>query len=199
MAELGAPSMRPLENRHDVAPISTDENLRCRLRCRWHIDDRRQTIDPTCPGGSGETPRPRNHFHHHQQPAPRGLRMLLEPLEITTPLGCFDGGVIARPDLSVITALVLPSQVVRCALDMLSERGAQPWIFSGADWLVRDSDGPTSDWRSARWSSDPPLSRISGRPPLMPPKSSVSARISNFSPGANPLAKTGVPSKLVLL
>jgi haloacid dehalogenase-like hydrolase len=70
MAELGALSMRPLENRHDVAPVSTDENLRCHLRCGWHIDDRRQTIDATCPGGSGETPRPRNHFHHHQQPAP---------------------------------------------------------------------------------------------------------------------------------
>jgi Cof subfamily protein (haloacid dehalogenase superfamily) len=73
---------------------------------------------------------------------PRGLRMLLEPLEITTPIGCFNGGVIARPDLSVITAHVLPSQVARCAVDMLTERGAQPWIFSGPDWLVRDSDGP---------------------------------------------------------
>ena len=73
---------------------------------------------------------------------PRGLRMLLEPLEITTPIGCFNGGVIARPDLSVITALILPSQVARCALDMLSDRGVQPWIFSGPDWLMRDSDGP---------------------------------------------------------
>jgi Cof subfamily protein (haloacid dehalogenase superfamily) len=73
---------------------------------------------------------------------PRGLRMLLEPLEITTPIGCFNGGVIARPDLSVITAHVLPSQVARCAVDMLTERGAQSWIFFGPDWLVRDSDGP---------------------------------------------------------
>jgi 6-phosphogluconolactonase len=31
---------------------------------------------------------------------PRGLRMLLEPVEITTPIGCFNGAVIARPDLS---------------------------------------------------------------------------------------------------
>jgi Cof subfamily protein (haloacid dehalogenase superfamily) len=73
---------------------------------------------------------------------PRGLRMLLEPLEITTPIGCFNGGVFARADLCVIAALVLPSQVARCALDMLSERGAQPWILSGPDWLMRDSDGP---------------------------------------------------------
>jgi Cof subfamily protein (haloacid dehalogenase superfamily) len=73
---------------------------------------------------------------------PRSLRMLLEPLEITTPIGCFNGGVIARSDLSVITAHVLPSQVAQCAVEMLTERGVQPWIFSGPDWLVRDSDGP---------------------------------------------------------
>jgi Cof subfamily protein (haloacid dehalogenase superfamily) len=73
---------------------------------------------------------------------PRGVRMLLDPLEIKIPLGCFNGGVIARPDLSVITAHVLPSHVARCAVDMLSARGAQSWIFAGPDWLVRDSEAP---------------------------------------------------------
>jgi Cof subfamily protein (haloacid dehalogenase superfamily) len=73
---------------------------------------------------------------------PRGVRMLLDPLEIKTPVGCFNGGVIARPDLTVITAHVLPSQVARCAIDMLSARGAQSWIFAGLDWLVCDSHAP---------------------------------------------------------
>jgi Cof subfamily protein (haloacid dehalogenase superfamily) len=73
---------------------------------------------------------------------PRGVRMLLDPLEIKTPFGCFNGGVIARPDLSVITAHVLASHAARCAVDMLSARGAQSWIFAGPDWLVRDSDAP---------------------------------------------------------
>jgi Cof subfamily protein (haloacid dehalogenase superfamily) len=73
---------------------------------------------------------------------PRGVRMLLDPLEIKTPVGCFNGGVIARPDLSVITAHVLPSHVARRAVDMLSARGAQSWIFAGPDWLLRDSQAP---------------------------------------------------------
>ena len=73
---------------------------------------------------------------------PRGVRMLLDPLEIKTPFGCFNGGVIARPDLSAITAHVLPSHVARCAVDMLSASGAQSWIFAGPDWLVRASDEP---------------------------------------------------------
>jgi Cof subfamily protein (haloacid dehalogenase superfamily) len=73
---------------------------------------------------------------------PRGVRMLLDPLEIKTPVGCFNGGVIAGPDLSVITAHVLPFHVARRAVDMLSARGAQSWVFAGPDWLVRDSDAP---------------------------------------------------------
>jgi Cof subfamily protein (haloacid dehalogenase superfamily) len=73
---------------------------------------------------------------------PRGVRMLLDPLEITTPVGCFNGGVIARPDLSVITAHLLSLQAAWRAADMLDARGAQSWVFAGQDWLARDSDGP---------------------------------------------------------
>jgi Cof subfamily protein (haloacid dehalogenase superfamily) len=73
---------------------------------------------------------------------PRGVRMLLDPLEIKTPFGCFNGGVIARPDLSVITAHVLPPHVARRAVEMLSARGAQCWIFAGPDWLVREAEAP---------------------------------------------------------
>jgi len=73
---------------------------------------------------------------------PRGLRMLLKPLAITTPIGCFNGGVIARDDLSVITEHCLLPEVARRAIDMLEARGVKPWVFAGADWLLRDPDGP---------------------------------------------------------
>ena len=72
----------------------------------------------------------------------RGLSMLLEPLGITTPVGSFNGGVIARPDLSVITEHLLAPDVARRAVAMLDAQGSQCWVFSGPDWLVRDPDGP---------------------------------------------------------
>jgi hypothetical protein len=72
---------------------------------------------------------------------PRGLRMLIEPLGITTPVGGFNGGVIATPDLAVVTEHLLSSQVARRAVDTLDARGAQVWVFSGQDWLVHDPDG----------------------------------------------------------
>ena len=73
---------------------------------------------------------------------PRGLRMLLEPLAITTPMGGFNGGVIATPDLTVVTEHLLSSQVARRAVDTLNARGVEVWVFSGQDWLLRDPDGP---------------------------------------------------------
>jgi len=62
---------------------------------------------------------------------PRGLRMLLKPLEITTPIGSFNGGVIAMPDLSVITEHLLLPQVARRAVDVLDAHGVQSWVFAG--------------------------------------------------------------------
>ncbi len=41
---------------------------------------------------------------------PRGLRMLLEPLGITTPVGGFNGGVIAAPDLADQRASLIASR-----------------------------------------------------------------------------------------
>jgi Cof subfamily protein (haloacid dehalogenase superfamily) len=73
---------------------------------------------------------------------PRGLRVLLEPLAITTPVCGFNGGVIATPDLSVITEHLLSPEIARRAVDMLDVRQVQVWVFSRQDWLVRDPHGP---------------------------------------------------------
>ena len=69
---------------------------------------------------------------------PRGLRMVIDALEISVPFGGFNGGVIVSPDLSVITQHLLPSEVARRAVEILTASGAQSWIFSGQDWVVRD-------------------------------------------------------------
>jgi Cof subfamily protein (haloacid dehalogenase superfamily) len=73
---------------------------------------------------------------------PRGMRMLLEPLGITTPIGAFNGGLIATPTLATISEHLLPPEIARRATDMLTVQGEAPWVFSGQDWLVRHADGP---------------------------------------------------------
>src|SRR6202046_2897236 len=73
---------------------------------------------------------------------PRGLRMLIERLGIETSVGGFNGGVIATPDLAMVTEHLLSSQVARCAVDTLNARGVEVWVFSAQDWLSRDPEGP---------------------------------------------------------
>jgi Cof subfamily protein (haloacid dehalogenase superfamily) len=72
----------------------------------------------------------------------RGMRGLIGPLGVTTPIGCFNGGVIATADLLVISEHLLSRDVARRSLELLDAEGAQPWVFAGQDWLARHSDGP---------------------------------------------------------
>jgi Cof subfamily protein (haloacid dehalogenase superfamily) len=73
---------------------------------------------------------------------PRGMAMLIEPLEITTPIAAFNGGLFARPDLSVIEQRVIPDDLTPAVIELLDAQGLAVWVYRGADWLVPDVDGP---------------------------------------------------------
>lgn len=73
---------------------------------------------------------------------PRGLQMLIEPLGITTPVGCFNGGLLATSGLVVIAEHLLSPEAARRTISMLDAREVQAWVFSCKEWLVRDSNGP---------------------------------------------------------
>ena len=73
---------------------------------------------------------------------PRGMRMLLDPLGITTPIGCFNGGVISSPSLATISEHLLSPEAARRAVKMLDAQSVRPWVFAGKEWLVRHPDDP---------------------------------------------------------
>ncbi len=73
---------------------------------------------------------------------PRGMSMLIEPLGLTTPISAFNGGLIVRPDMSVLEQKVIEDAVVAPALELLHARGLDAWLYRGADWLVRGPDVP---------------------------------------------------------
>jgi len=73
---------------------------------------------------------------------PRGMSMLIEPLEITTPIAAFNGGLFARPDLSVIEQRVIPDDLTPAVIELLAAEGMSVWVYRGADWLVPDLHGP---------------------------------------------------------
>lgn len=72
---------------------------------------------------------------------PRGLRMLIEPLGITTPLAAFNGGIFIRPDLTTIEERTLAPEAARNVVALLRRHGLDVWVFSGLDWYVPDPAG----------------------------------------------------------
>jgi Cof subfamily protein (haloacid dehalogenase superfamily) len=73
---------------------------------------------------------------------PLGLRMLVEPLDLTVPVVAFNGALIAAPDLSVLTATWLPNDAVGPILECFGRHGMAPWMFQDSAWYVADQNGP---------------------------------------------------------
>ncbi len=86
---------------------------------------------------------------------PRGMAMLVEPLQLTTPIAAFNGGLLVKPDMSVLEQRVVPEAIVRPALELLGSFGLVSWIYRGADWFVLDPKGPHVDRESWTVKFDP--------------------------------------------
>jgi Cof subfamily protein (haloacid dehalogenase superfamily) len=76
---------------------------------------------------------------------PRGMCMLIEPLGVTKAMAAFNGGMIVRPDLSVVDMRLLPDDVVNPVVDALLSSGLDVFIYRGMDWYVRSVDAPHVD------------------------------------------------------
>jgi Cof subfamily protein (haloacid dehalogenase superfamily) len=73
---------------------------------------------------------------------PRGMAMLIAPLHLASPLAGFNGGVFARPDLSVIETRTLAPEVTRQAIDIIRHHGMDAWLYTGTDWQILREDAP---------------------------------------------------------
>jgi len=76
---------------------------------------------------------------------PRGMEMLIQPLDLQTPISAFNGGLIVGPDMTVIDQKVLPEQMVPTIIDLMKSFELSVWIYRGADWFVTDRKGPHVD------------------------------------------------------
>ncbi len=76
---------------------------------------------------------------------PRGMQMLIEPLELTTPIAAFNGGMFIRPDLSIIEQHVLPADIVQSVIDTITSHRLDVWIYRGIDWFIRQPHAPHVD------------------------------------------------------
>src|SRR5271170_5835404 len=88
---------------------------------------------------------------------PRGMEMLIEPLNITTPIAAFNGGLLVDRNMSVIEQRLLPEDLVRPVADLIGSFGLDVWVYRGADWYVPDPNGSHVAQESATVGFEPKL------------------------------------------
>ncbi len=76
---------------------------------------------------------------------PRGMAALIKPLGLTTPMAGFNGGLLVTPQLIPLEEHLLAADAARRTVATLTTHGADVWVFTGQDWLVRDRNGVNVD------------------------------------------------------
>jgi Cof subfamily protein (haloacid dehalogenase superfamily) len=76
---------------------------------------------------------------------PRGLKRLIDELQLQDPITAFNGGLVVRPDLSVIREHLIPSEAARAAIDILTKGDVDAWVYCANDWFVKSRRGPHVD------------------------------------------------------
>lgn len=73
---------------------------------------------------------------------PRGMKMLIEPLALSTPIAAFNGGLVVDPDMSVLEQRVIPQELVGPVVALFQSSRLDVWVYRGTDWYVHDIDAP---------------------------------------------------------
>jgi len=70
---------------------------------------------------------------------PRGMAMLIDPLNLTQPLAAFNGGVLIKPDLkTVVEQKYLQVGVPEKVIEAIENHGLDVWVYTDREWFVRD-------------------------------------------------------------
>ncbi len=74
-----------------------------------------------------------------------GMAMLLDPLDIVTPIAAFNGGMLVDREMNVLEEHVLPENLVVPIAELIGSFGLDVWIYRGADWYVPNDKGAHVD------------------------------------------------------
>ncbi len=76
---------------------------------------------------------------------PRGMEMLVQPLDLDTPIAAFNGGLLVDRAMQVLEQHVIPEDLVVPVADHMKSFKLDVWLYRGADWFVSDPKAPHVD------------------------------------------------------
>jgi hypothetical protein len=66
--------------------------------------------------------------------------MFIKPLELTTPLSAFNGGLVTDTDFNVIEEKTINDRLSAPIVELLGAHGLSVWVYQGPDWYVLDAN-----------------------------------------------------------
>lgn len=88
-----------------------------------------------------------------------GMSFLIEPLDITLPVGAFNGSSIVDAQLKPIEQHLIAPAIAQRSLDVLNEFGVDIWLFSNERWYTRNPDGEYVPHEKRAIKADPTIVR----------------------------------------
>ena len=76
---------------------------------------------------------------------PRGMKALIDDLQVRSPIAAFNGGLFVRPDLSVLRRYVISHEAATSVIDIMTRGGLDVWLYTDNDWYVKSRHGPHVD------------------------------------------------------
>jgi Cof subfamily protein (haloacid dehalogenase superfamily) len=73
---------------------------------------------------------------------PRGISMFIEPLNLTTPLAAFNGGMLVDRNMKTIEQRTIKDEIVEPTIELLTSHGMSIWVYQDVNWFVLDAQGP---------------------------------------------------------
>jgi hydroxymethylpyrimidine pyrophosphatase-like HAD family hydrolase len=74
---------------------------------------------------------------------PLGMKVLIDELHLEDPITAFNGGLIVRPDLSVMRERLVPGTAAQPVIDLLRKHKLDVWVYGDKDWYVTTRHGLT--------------------------------------------------------
>ena len=76
---------------------------------------------------------------------PLGMKALIDELGLRSPVAAFNGGLVVRPDLSIIRGHLVPNGIAQSVTRILTKHNLDVWIYGDNDWYVTSRHGPHVD------------------------------------------------------
>jgi len=77
---------------------------------------------------------------------PRGMKMIVEEVNLSTPMAAFNGGMLVEPGtMKVLTQQTLDAETARSVIARIGEFGLDVWVYAGVDWYLHDLNTPHRD------------------------------------------------------